>query len=121
MALEVAIRNGQPREVEDLLARMSDEEAIGQLTSTYGQGRDRPDDNGLYQGTTPILHAARSGNTAILSSVFQAMQARLTTQQVRHTIDSEGWYQRRAYVCVCACTLVCIYETEQPDPGILIS
>lgn len=121
MALEVAIRNRQSREVEYLLARMSDEEAIGQLTSTYGQGRDRPDHNGLYQGTTPILHAARSGNIAILFSVFQAMRARLTTQQVRHTIDSEGWYRHQAHVCVYARKLVFIYETDQSHPGILFS
>jgi len=83
----MAIRNGLPNNVEDLLKPMSKIEAIDCLTSTYGLGKEQPDDDGLFEGTTPILHAARSGEPEVFLALLSAMRARLDLQQVMHAID----------------------------------
>lgn len=84
----MAIRNGLPNEVEDLLEPMSEKEAIDCLTSTYELGEEQPDDDDLFKGTTPILHAALSGKPEVFLSVLSAMQARLGLQQVMYAIES---------------------------------
>ncbi|CAN0448440.1 unnamed protein product, partial [Ascophyllum nodosum] len=62
---------------------MSETEAVEQLTLTYGRGRDIPDDDGLFEGATPILHAARRGEPAIFSALVRGMRARMNSQQVQ--------------------------------------
>ena len=89
MTMETAIRSGREDEVQRLLAQMSEIEAVEQLTMTYGRGRDRPDDDGLFEGATPILHAARTGKPAIFSALVRGMRARMNSQQVRCTIDRQ--------------------------------
>lgn len=79
----MVIRNGLSEEIEDLLGTMNDAEITHRLTSTYGRGEDYPDDDGLYEGTTPVIHAARSGKLDIFSSNFRAMRTRLEVQLVR--------------------------------------
>ena len=83
MSMETAIRSGRDDEVEGVLARMSETEAVEQLTHKYGRGREMPDDDGLFEGTTPILHAARSGKPAVFSAVVRAIRARMNSEQVR--------------------------------------
>ena len=83
MSMETAIRSGRDDEVHDLLAQMSQTGAIEQLTRKYGLGRDEPDEDGLFVGTTPILHAARSGKLAVFSAVYRAIHARMNSEQVR--------------------------------------
>lgn len=73
--------------MEDLLNRMSEADAIACLTSTYGRGRDTPDEDGLFEGTTAILHAARSGKQDMFSSVLRMIRMKLTLQQVNRAID----------------------------------
>ena len=85
--IQNAIRNGLSDEVEALLGQMTCAEVTDCFTTTYGLGIDRPDDDGLYQGATPILHAARSGNPDVFSSVIRTMRAKLGPQQVRYTMD----------------------------------
>ena len=85
--IQNAIRNGLPDEVEALLGQMTCAEVTDCFTTTYGLGIYRPDDDGLFEGTTPILNAARSGNPDLFSSVLRTMKAKLGPQQVRHAID----------------------------------
>ena len=85
--IQNAIRNGLPDEIEALLGQMTCAEVTDCFTSTYGLGIDMPDDDGLFEGTTPILHAARSSNPDVFSSIIRTMQAKLGPQQVRHAID----------------------------------
>ena len=85
--IQNAINNGLSDEVEALLGQMACAEVTDCFTTTYGLGIGWPDDDGLFEGTTPILHAARSGNPDVFSSVIRTMQAKLGPQQVRHTID----------------------------------
>lgn len=84
--MESAIQSGVPEAVGDLLKGWSDAECIEHLTATYG-GRitfcmPREDANGLNEGTPPILHAARSGNMAIFSTILNAMEEKLTPAEV---------------------------------------
>lgn len=85
-AIKMAIRNGVSDEVEGLLGTMNDAEITHYLASTYGQGRDFLDDDGLYEGTTPVIHAARSGNPDIFASIIRAMRTRLDLQLVRRAV-----------------------------------
>ena len=89
MTMETAIRSGCEDEVQRLLAQMSETEAVEQLTLTYGRGRDSPDDDGLFEGATPIIHAARRGDPGIFSAVVRVMRARMNSQQVRCAIDRQ--------------------------------
>lgn len=82
----MAIRSGLPNKIEDLLKPMSEIEVIDCLTSTYGLGKEETDDDGLVQGTTPILHAAMSGNLEVFLAVLSVMRARLGLQQVMYTV-----------------------------------
>lgn len=77
-----AIRDGFPDKVEDLFAQMNDTEVINGLTRPYGRGVDVPDDDDLYEGTTPILHAARSGKADMFSFIYRVMRSKLSSQKV---------------------------------------
>lgn len=81
----LAIQRGHPEAVQQLLGALSGREAIEELTKTYGgvvqdEGVDEDDpvadENGLYQGTSPILHAAKTGKTSMFSAIRNAMRAR---------------------------------------------
>ena len=85
--IQNAIRNGLPDEVEALCGHMTCTEVTDCLATTYGLGVVKADDDGLLEGVTPILHAARSGNPDVFSSVIRAMRANLNPQQVRHAIN----------------------------------
>lgn len=93
--IQMAIRNGLPNEVENLLGPMSEIEAIDCLTSTYGLGKIEPDDDGLFESTTPILHAARSVKIEVFLSVLGTMRARLGLQQVMYAIDLKKVHERK--------------------------
>ena len=87
--MRMAVQSGDAKAVDDLMERLNDTLAVEELTTTYGGGlwsreADRYD---LSKGTSPILHAARSGNLAVFESVMKAMQAKLSREQVTsHTI-----------------------------------
>ena len=93
--IQNAIRNGLLDEVEALFGQMTSAEVTDCFTATYGLGIDRPDDDGLFKGATPILHAARSGKPDVFSSVIRMMQAKLEPQQVRHAIDGTTFHTLR--------------------------
>lgn len=83
--MELAILSGIPAAVEGLLANTTEAEALKQLTRTYGgdaEDRERRDDNRLYGGTTPILHAVLTGEEEMFSAVLLVMRRRMTSQQV---------------------------------------
>ena len=88
--MRIAVQSGDAKAVEDLMQRLSDTLAVDELTTTYGghlYNPYRPDRDDLFGVTSPILHAARSGNLAVFESVMKAMQAKLSQEQVTsHTI-----------------------------------
>lgn len=84
--MKAAIQSGRPEAVEELLNSMSESEGTGQLTKTYGGlqvglgGTTSPaDEDGLFRGTSPIMHAASYGKVGIFSAVLGAMKARQVT------------------------------------------
>ena len=89
--MKMAVQSGNPKAVDDLMERLSDTLAVDALTTTYGgvhttyaDGRIayEADKDSLFRGTSPILHAARSGNLAVFESVMKAMEATLSREQV---------------------------------------
>lgn len=75
MKLKFAIRNGNVETVGDLFAACeTTEELLELLKGRYGVGSSREDQNGLYRGTPPILHAARTGKLAIFYVIVNAMR-----------------------------------------------
>lgn len=72
--LRCLIETGSP---EDLQVFLTVERADALLTQTYGGNDGNVDDNGLYSGTYPLLHAARSGREKTFSVVLQAAEVRL--------------------------------------------
>ena len=89
MTMETAIRPGREDQLQGLLAQMSEAEVLEQLTLTYGQGRENPDDDGWSEGASPILHAARRGEPVVFSAIVRIMRARINSQQVRRAIDRQ--------------------------------
>ena len=87
MTMETAIRSGREDVVHDLLAQMSETEAVEQLTVTYGLGKHSPDDDGLFEGATPVLHAARRGEPAVFSVIVRVMRERMDSHEVSCAID----------------------------------
>ena len=69
-----------------LIGAMEAEDAPEVLSSTYGGAGERwwdADEDHLFSWTTPILHAARSGNVEIFDSVVEAIRnLRLSPDQV---------------------------------------
>ena len=92
----LAVQNGDPEAFKSWLDAMSSVEAIEELTKTYGGVQNEEveaklvaDENGLYQGTSPILHAAKTGNTSMFSAILDAMRAR--------QVILFPYYQQRAF------------------------
>lgn len=86
--MEQAISTGDLEEVSALIKSTNEPSAVVRLlTGCYGgrrredEERDRgdfkddPDQNGLLRMTTPLLHAAHTGNTSMFSTVYGAIQA----------------------------------------------
>ena len=82
--MKMAVESGSPKAVDDLMERLSDTLTVDELTTTYGGGDiwNEADKDNLFRGTSPILHAARSGNLAVFKSVMKAMEAKLSREQV---------------------------------------
>ena len=81
----MAVQSGDAKAVDDLMERLNDTLAVDELTTTYKGVLCNPseaDENDLFEGTSPILHAARSGNMAVFDSAMKAMQAKLSREQV---------------------------------------
>lgn len=60
-----ALQNGDQVELERLLKQR------GNKYPTYGEGDHIEDENGLFRGTSPILHAARCGKKEIVKAVLK--------------------------------------------------
>jgi len=117
--MELAIGTGDPGLVASFLHSLDKTSAASQLTGCYGgrylevEGRGAQRDaneHGLVPMTTPLLHAARTGSTAMFSAVFSAMRDRLWAKQVRNACP---WVcgcgvDILVYVYVCACVRVCV-------------
>ena len=95
LSMKMALLSGDPSRVRALIEPMGEEEALEALSTTYG-GAGEPgwdaDENHLFSWTSPILHAARSGNLEIFDSVVEKMRKlNLSTDQViLDTIVREG-------------------------------
>ena len=76
--MKMALLSGDPNKVNTLIGSMGTEEALEALSSTYGGARERwwdADEDHLFSWTSPILHAARSGNNVeIFDSVVAAIR-----------------------------------------------
>lgn len=102
MTLQSAIQNPMAISVTDFLLMLNDAQAVEQLTKIYrgtligpivpesngdhddgGGVQFAADDDDLYAGTSPILHAARSGSAGMFTTVVEAMQDKLTSLKVR--------------------------------------
>lgn len=77
------IDRGDQGELNTWLGALSRWEAVEELTKTYGgdvhlHGEDSliEDSYGLFQGTSPILHAAKTGKAWMFSAVRDAMRER---------------------------------------------
>ena len=87
LTMKRAVQSGDPKAVDNLMECLSDTLAVDELTTTYGgHASDRyvADKDNLFGDTSPILHAAGSGNLAVFKSVMKAMQAKLSREQVTH-------------------------------------
>ena len=107
--IKMAVQSGNPKAVDDLMERLTDTLAVDELTTTYGgypYSSFLADGDNLFKGTSPILHTARSGNLAVFKSVMNAMQTKLSREQVTpHAfklyiliIYSRSAYQRSMYM-----------------------
>lgn len=89
----LAIRSGDLEAFHTWIFDLDEMEAIGELTNTYGgtsrlDDKNRPikDEDGLFQGTSPVLHAAQTGNVSMYSSVLDEMKKR----EVRFSLAMQG-------------------------------
>lgn len=78
-----AVQRGGPEAFKRWIGALDEMEAIEQLTKTYGgrphqHGEDRhfADAYGLFQRTSSILHAAKTGNASMFSAVLHEMRQR---------------------------------------------
>ena len=94
--MKMALLSGDPSRVRALIEPMGEEEALEALSTTYGgagEGGWDADEDHLFSWTSPILHAARSGNLKMFDSVVEAMRnLNLSTdhQVILDTIVREG-------------------------------
>lgn len=76
--LRSMIENGKDKDKDKHLKRLerflASEGADKLLRKTYGGDRWDADTNGLYSGTSPLLHAARCGREAAFSVVVNALK-----------------------------------------------
>ena len=98
--MKIAVQSGVPKAVDDLMESLSDTLEVDELTTTYGDGTFRVEEdkeNILFKGTSPILHAARSGNLPVFKAVMKAMQSKLSQEKVApHTMNlSFGYLKSR--------------------------
>eukprot|EP00752_Nemacystus_decipiens_P011600 g10301.t1 len=90
--MEQAISSGEPSNVNALLSRTDGDSERRQLMGCYG-GRGegshhKKNDNGLFKMTTPLLHAAYTGNLSMFSTVYDAMRLKLRKKQVNTAITA---------------------------------
>ena len=88
--MKMAVLSGDPRRVEALIGTMVPEEALEALSTTYGGAEGSyldADEDDLFSWTSPVLHAARSGNLAIFESVV-AVIWKLSPDQVITAADN---------------------------------
>ena len=83
-SLQFAIQSGIPEAVSVLLDGMTDDaQRVAQLTRRYGgTSTGDMDDDGLFDGTNPILHAALVFNSDIFGLILTAMNRFLAPRQV---------------------------------------
>ena len=79
-----------PEAVKELLEGNSNSEAVQLLTATYDGGPTSctaasvvDDDDFLFRGANPVLHAARLGNPGMVTTVLQALRTRVSSQKVK--------------------------------------
>lgn len=89
----LAIKSGDREAFQKWILDLDEMEAIGELTNTYGgtsrlDDRSRPikDDYGLFKGTSPVLHAAQTGNASMYSALVDEMRKR----EVRVSLAMQG-------------------------------
>lgn len=81
--LQEAIQSGGMESVNDLLQGMTIPQRKAQLCAYYGGSKNvpgSPDNNDLYVRTSPMLHAARCGNSEAFSSLLSFTQELLKPQ-----------------------------------------
>lgn len=81
--MQEAIQSGRNEAVDDLLRGMTKPQQKMQLCATYGGSEDSPgspDANDLYVRTSPMLHAARCGNSEAFSTLLHAARGMLKSQ-----------------------------------------
>lgn len=79
--LRKLIETGNHEDLHDFFLAAENAEAL--LTQTYGGNGDDLDEDGLYGGTFPLLHAARRGREATFSVVLRAAEVRLLSIVLR--------------------------------------
>lgn len=81
--MQDAIESGRGEPVDALLRGMSEQHQKAQLRASYGGSPDIPGDrdkNDLFIWTTPMLHAARCGNTEAFCSLLNFTKKLLRTE-----------------------------------------
>ena len=95
--MQEAIQNGKEGSVVALLQGMIVYQQEEQLRATYGGSEnspDSPDSSNLYAKTSPMLHAARCGNSEAFSTLLRSTRELLNPWEV-------GW--------------VLVLRSEHPD------
>lgn len=92
--MQEAIQTGVPEAVETLLDGMSDRaQVVTQLTTRYGgTSSGDADEDGLFDATYPILHAALGGNPSMFRVVLHAMRKPLSPSQVLYHLQTDRGY-----------------------------
>ncbi|CAN0128721.1 unnamed protein product [Ascophyllum nodosum] len=92
-AIKAAVGSGVPEAVKELLEGNSNSEAVQLLTATYDGGPTSctaasvvDDDDFLFRGANPVLHAARLGNPGMVTTVLQALRTRVSSQKVKELL-----------------------------------
>lgn len=81
--MQTCVESGDAEAVRLLLDQASNERGIDMLTKTYGgHVQDGSTDETLSAGSTPILHAARSGHESVFYAVLYALRSKLDPQSV---------------------------------------
>lgn len=97
----LAIQSGDREAFQKWIFDLDEMEAIGELTNTYGgtsrlddENRPIKDDYGLFKGTSPVLHAAQTGNASMYSALLDEMgkrEVRSSLAMKGFSVPGDGW------------------------------